>query len=267
MIARLEQQTAKMALALNVGGLMNVQFALKGDEIYVLEVNPRASRTVPFVAKVIGQPLAKIASRIMAGESLASFGLKPWTGGHVGVKEAVFPFARFPGVDTVLGPEMRSTGEVIGLDLSFDIAFAKSQLGAGTKVPTSGALFVSVREADKLRVLEAVRLLADLGFKVLATGGTARFLNEEGIPAQRINKVSEGRPHVVDAIKNGGVQLVFNTTEGAQALADSRSLRRAALLHRAPYYTTLAGALAAAQGIKAFRAGDLEVRALQDYFV
>jgi carbamoyl-phosphate synthase large subunit len=266
MIARLEQQTAKMALALNVGGLMNVQFALKGDEIYVLEVNPRASRTVPFVAKVIGQPLAKIASRIMAGESLASFGLKPWTGAHVGVKEAVFPFARFPGVDTVLGPEMRSTGEVIGLDLSFDIAFAKSQLGAGTKVPTSGALFVSVREADKVRVLEAVRLLADLGFKVLATGGTARFLNEEGIPAQRINKVSEGRPHVVDAIKNGGVQLVFNTTEGAQALADSRSLRRAALLHRAPYYTTLAGALAAAQGIKAFRAGDLEVRALQDYF-
>jgi carbamoyl-phosphate synthase large subunit len=267
MIASLEQQTAKMALALNVGGLMNVQFALKGDEIYVLEVNPRASRTVPFVAKVIGQPLAKIASRIMAGETLASFGLKPWTGGHVGVKEAVFPFARFPGVDTVLGPEMRSTGEVIGLDLSFDIAFAKSQLGAGTKVPTSGALFVSVREADKVRVLEAVRLLADLGFKVLATGGTARFLNEEGIPAQRINKVSEGRPHVVDAIKNGGVQLVFNTTEGAQALADSRSLRRAALLHRAPYYTTLAGALAAAQGIKAFRAGDLEVRALQDYFV
>jgi len=267
MIARLEQQTAKMALALNVGGLMNVQFALKGDEIYVLEVNPRASRTVPFVAKVIGQPLAKIASRIMAGETLASFGLKPWTGGHVGVKEAVFPFARFPGVDTVLGPEMRSTGEVIGLDLSFDIAFAKSQLGAGTKVPTSGALFVSVREADKVRVLEAVRLLAGLGFKVLATGGTARFLNEEGIPAQRINKVSEGRPHVVDAIKNGGVQLVFNTTEGAQALADSRSLRRAALLHRAPYYTTLAGALAAAEGIRAFRAGDLEVRALQDYFV
>jgi carbamoyl-phosphate synthase large subunit len=266
MIARLEEQTARMALALDVGGLMNVQFALKGDEIYVLEVNPRASRTVPFVAKVIGLPLAKIASRIMAGETLASFGLKPWKGGHVGVKEAVFPFARFPGVDTVLGPEMRSTGEVIGLDLSFDIAFAKSQLGAGTKVPTSGALFVSVREGDKLRVLDAVRLLAGLGFKVLATGGTARFLNEHGIAAQRINKVSEGRPHVVDAIKNGGVQLVFNTTEGAQALADSRSLRRAALLHRAPYYTTLAGALAAAEGVKAFLAGDLEVRALQDYF-
>jgi len=266
MIARLEEQTKKLALALNVGGLMNVQYALKDGEIYVLEVNPRASRTVPFVAKVIGQPIAKIASRIMAGESLASFGLKPWTGGHVGVKEAVFPFARFPGVDTVLGPEMRSTGEVIGLDRSFDVAFAKSQLGAGAKVPTSGALFVSVREADKLRMLDAVKLLSGLGFRVLATGGTARFLREQGIPAERINKVSEGRPHVVDAIKNGGVQLVFNTTEGAQALADSRSLRRAALLHKAPYYTTLAGALAAAEGVRAYRAGDLEVRALQDYF-
>ncbi len=266
MIARLEEQTAKLALALHVGGLMNVQFALKDNEIYVLEVNPRASRTVPFVAKVIGQPLAKIAARVMAGEELAGFGLKPWEGGHIGVKEAVFPFARFPGVDTVLGPEMRSTGEVMGLDRSFDVAFAKSQLGAGTKVPTSGALFISVRDADKLRMLDAVRLLADLGFKVLATGGTARFLNEHGIAAQRINKVSEGRPHVVDAIKNGGVQLVFNTTEGAQALADSRSLRRAALLHKAPYYTTLAGALAAAQGVRAFLAGDLEVRALQDYF-
>jgi carbamoyl-phosphate synthase large subunit len=267
MIGRLEAQTAKMALALNVGGLMNVQFALKDDEIFVLEVNPRASRTVPFVAKVIGQPLAKIASRIMAGETLASFGLKPWKGGHVGVKEAVFPFARFPGVDTVLGPEMRSTGEVIGLDLSFDLAFAKSQLGAGAKVPTSGAVFVSVREDDKLRVLESVRLLAQQGFKVLATGGTSRFLNDHGIAAQRINKVSEGRPHVVDAIKNGGVQLVFNTTEGAQALSDSRSLRRAALLHKTPYYTTIAGARAAAEGVRAFRAGDLEVRALQDYFV
>jgi carbamoyl-phosphate synthase large subunit len=265
-LARLEDQTRKMALALHVGGLMNVQFALKDGEIYVLEVNPRASRTVPFVAKVIGEPLAKIAARIMAGETLASFGLKPWRGGHVAVKEAVFPFARFPGVDTVLGPEMRSTGEVIGLDRSFDIAFAKSQLGAGTKVPTSGALFVSVRDADKIRMLDAVKLLADLGFKVLATGGTARFLNDNGIAAQRINKVSEGRPHVVDAIKNGGVQLVFNTTEGAQALADSRSLRRAALLHKAPYYTTLAGALAAAEGVRAFRAGDLAVRALQDYF-
>ncbi len=265
-IARLEEQTRKLALALEVGGLMNVQFALKGEEIYVLEVNPRASRTVPFVAKVVGTPLAKIAARIMAGKSLSSFALKPMRPDHVGVKEAVFPFARFPGVDTVLGPEMRSTGEVIGLDRSFEIAFAKSQLGGGTKVPTSGTVFVSVRDVDKPRVLETMRLLLSLGFKIRATGGTSRFLESEGIPARKVNKVSEGRPHVVDAIKNGGIQLVFNTTEGAQALANSRSLRRAALLHKVPYYTTLAGAIAASQGIRAYVAGDLEVRALQDYF-
>ena len=265
-IKLLEEQTAKLALALNVGGLMNVQYALKDGEIYVLEVNPRASRTVPFVAKVIGEPIAKIASRIMAGEPLASFGLKHIELGHVGVKEAVFPFARFPGVDTVLGPEMRSTGEVIGLDRSFEVAFAKSQLGSGTKVPTSGTVFVSVRDADKSRVLPTMKMLSDLGFKILATGGTQRFLEGEGVQAEKINKVSEGRPHVVDAIKNGGIQLVFNTTEGAQALADSRSLRRSALLHKVPYYTTLAGSIAAAQGVKAYKSGDLEVRALQDYF-
>ena len=262
----LEEQTAKMALALEVGGLMNVQYALKDGEIYVLEVNPRASRTVPFVAKVIGEPIAKIASRIMAGEKLASFGLKHGELPHVGVKEAVFPFARFPGVDTVLGPEMRSTGEVIGLDRSFEVAFAKSQLGSGTKVPTEGAVFVSVRDADKPRILETMKMLAGLGFKVVATGGTQRYLESHGVAAEKINKVSEGRPHVVDSIKNGGIQLVFNTTEGAQALADSRSLRRSALLHKVPYYTTLAGAVAASQGIKAYKGGDLEVRALQDYF-
>jgi carbamoyl-phosphate synthase large subunit len=265
-LSELELQTRKLALALQVVGLMNVQFALKDDEIYVLEVNPRASRTVPFVAKVIGEPVAKIAARIMAGERLASFHLTNRKYDHVGVKEAVFPFARFPGVDTVLGPEMRSTGEVIGLDRSFAIAFAKSQLGGGTNVPTAGTVFVSVRDADKPRILPAVRLLANLGFKIQATGGTQRFLEVEGVAAQKINKFSEGRPHVVDAIKNGSVQLVFNTTEGAQALADSRSLRRAALLHKVPYYTTLAGAIAAAQGIKAYIGGDLEVRALQDYF-
>jgi carbamoyl-phosphate synthase large subunit len=256
-----------MALALDVGGLMNVQYAIKDGEIYVLEVNPRASRTVPFVAKVVGIPVAKIAARIMAGESLASFGLKAQTLGHVGVKEAVFPFARFPGVDVLLGPEMRSTGEVIGLDRSFDIAFAKSQLGAGSKVPVKGTVFVSVRDEDKPRIVESVRMLADLGFRVLATGGTLRLLQEEGIPAAKINKVLEGRPHVVDAIKNGEIQLVFNTTDGPQALADSRSLRRTALLHKVPYYTTLAGAIAAAEGIKAYCSGDLEVRSLQSYFV
>jgi carbamoyl-phosphate synthase large subunit len=265
-IAELEAETKKLALALGVGGLMNVQYALKDGEIYVLEVNPRAARTVPFVAKVIGVPIAKIGARIMAGESLAGFRLRPARLDHVGVKESVFPFARFPGVDTVLGPEMRSTGEVIGLDRSFPVAFAKSQLGSGTNVPRTGAVFVSVRDIDKPRVLETIRLLAGLGFKIRATGGTARYLDSEGVKTLRVNKVSEGRPHVVDLIKNGEIQLVLNTTEGAQALADSRSLRRAALLHKVPYYTTLAGAIAASQGIRAYLAGDLQVRALQDYF-
>jgi carbamoyl-phosphate synthase large subunit len=265
-VSALEDNTRKLALALGVGGLMNVQYALKDGEIYVLEVNPRASRTVPFVAKVIGLPLGKIASRIMAGERLSGFGLQPPHLDHIGVKESVFPFARFPGVDTVLGPEMRSTGEVIGLDRSFPVAFAKSQLGGGINVPRSGTVFVSVRDADKPRVIESTRVLVSLGFKVCATGSTARYLESKGIPARRVNKVSEGRPHVVDLIKNGDIQLVLNTTEGAQALADSRSLRRAALLHKVPYYTTLAGGIAAAQGIRAYLAGDLEVRALQDYF-
>jgi len=266
MLAELERQTKELALALNVVGLMNVQYALKDDMIYVLEVNPRASRTVPFVAKVIGKPIAKIASRIMAGESLASFALKAEPYDHIAVKEAVFPFARFPGVDVVLGPEMRSTGEVIGLDKSFGVAFAKSQLGSGTQVPKKGTVFVSVRDADKPRIVPTMQMLASLGFEILATEGTLKLLADHGVKALRINKVLEGRPHVVDAIKNGEVQLVFNTTEGKQALADSRSLRRTALLHKVPYYTTLAGAIAAAEGIKAYLAGDLEVKALQDYF-
>ncbi|MBV8422169.1 MAG: carbamoyl-phosphate synthase large subunit [Hyphomicrobiales bacterium] len=265
-IAELERQTRALARALKVGGLMNVQYAIKDGDIYVLEVNPRASRTVPFVAKVIGVPVAKIAARIMAGESLASFNLEAAAFDHIGVKEAVFPFARFPGVDTVLGPEMKSTGEVMGIDRNFAIAFAKSQIGGGSRLPREGTVFVSVRDADKPRVLEAVRLLVSLGFRIIATSGTQRYLAEQGLPASRINKVLEGRPHIVDAIANGGVQLVFNTTEGATALADSRSLRRAALLHKVPYYTTLSGAVAAAQGIKAYLGGDFEVRALQSYF-
>jgi carbamoyl-phosphate synthase large subunit len=265
-IAELERQTRALARALKVGGLMNVQYAIKDGDIYVLEVNPRASRTVPFVAKVIGVPVAKIAARIMAGESLASFDLKAARFDHIGVKEAVFPFARFPGVDTVLGPEMKSTGEVMGIDRNFAIAFAKSQIGGGSRLPRDGTVFVSVRDADKPRVLDTVRLLISLGFRIIATSGTQRYLAEQGLPASRINKVLEGRPHIVDAIANGGVQLVFNTTEGATALADSRSLRRAALLHKVPYYTTLSGAVAAAQGIKAYLGGDFEVRALQSYF-
>ena len=265
-IAELERQTRELALALNVGGLMNVQYAIKDGDIYVLEVNPRASRTVPFVAKVIGLPVAKIASRIMAGESLASFNLKPPVYSHRAVKEAVFPFARFPGVDTVLGPEMKSTGEVMGIDMTFETAFAKSQIGGGTNLPRSGTVFVSLRDADKVRILPSIKLLVSLGFKCIATSGTQRYLAEHGVAATKINKVLEGRPHIVDAIKNGGVQLVFNTTDGTAALADSRSLRNAALLHKVPYYTTLSGAVAAAQGIKAYLGGDLEVRALQSYF-
>lgn len=265
-IERLKKETTALALALRVVGLMNVQFALKDDDIYILEVNPRASRTVPFVAKVVGLPIAKIAARLMAGEKLDAFDLTSEPVKHIAVKEAVFPFARFPGVDTVLGPEMRSTGEVMGLDMDYGVAFAKSQLGGGTKVPKAGTVFVSVKESDKPRILPSVRLLQDLGFKVIATSGTQRYLEENGVVAGKINKVLEGRPHIVDSIKNGEVQLVFNTTEGSQALQDSRSLRRAALLHKVPYYTTLSGAVAAAQGVKAYVGGDLQVRALQSYF-
>jgi carbamoyl-phosphate synthase large subunit len=227
---------------------------------------------VPFVAKVTGIPAAKIAARIMAGEALSSFKLtpqnfEPGAAKHIGVKESVFPFARFgPAVDTVLGPEMKSTGEVMGIDRDYNIAFVKSQLGGGSRLPKTGTVFVSVKDADKSRILEATKLLTELGFKILATSGTQRYLAENGVAAIRINKVAEGRPHIVDSIKNGEVQLVFNTTEGATALNDSRSLRRAALLHKVPYYTTLSGAVAAAQGIRAYLGGDLEVCALQSYF-
>ena len=247
---------------------MNVQYAIKDGDIYVLEVNPRASRTVPFVAKVIGLPVAKIAARDHGRrDARRASSCKPTdSSDHVGVKEAVFPFARFPGVDTVLGPEMKSTGEVMGLDRDFDIAFAKSQLGGGPRLPQDGTVFVSVRDADKPRILEPCKLLRDARLQGHRDAGTQRYLAEHGVAADKINKVLEGRPHIVDAIKNGGVQLVFNTTEGATALADSRSLRRAALLHKVPYYTTLSGAVAAAQGIKAYLGGDLEVRALQSYF-
>jgi len=264
-IEELERQSRALALALGVVGLMNAQYAIKDGVIHVLEVNPRASRTVPFVAKVIGRPIAKIAARLMAGEALASFGLTKRKLDHFGVKEAVFPFARFPGVDTVLGPEMRSTGEVMGLDLDYDIAFAKSQLGAGAGLAMGGTAFISVRDADKPRVLAAAGILAANGFSIVATGGTQRFLAEQGVVCLKVNKVLEGRPHIVDMIKNGEVHLVINTTEGAQALEDSRSLRRAALLAKIPYYTTLAGALAAARALRASKGKPLDVRPLQAY--
>jgi len=272
LVAELERQTAALARGLNVGGLMNVQYAIKNGEIFVLEVNPRASRTVPFVAKTVGRPIAKIAARIMAGETLdeafGHYGSKPVLSElkHIAVKEAVFPFARFPGVDTLLGPEMKSTGEVMGLDADFALAFAKSQLGAGVDLPRSGTVFVSVRDEDKAKVLPSVKRLTELGFKVLATGGTQRFLAENGVAAEKINKVLEGRPHIEDAIRNRQVQLVFNTTDSQKAVSDSKSLRRATLMHKVPYYTTMAGAAAAAEAIAALKAGSLEVRPLQEYF-
>ena len=264
-LAELGRQTRELALALQVVGLMNVQFAIKDGTIYVLEVNPRASRTVPFVAKVIGKPVAAIAAEIMAGKRLRDFKLETTKLGHVAVKEAVFPFARFPGVDPVLGPEMRSTGEVMGIDRDFELAFGKSQLGSGQSLPTEGTVFVSVKESDKERMVAPVRQLEAMGFKVIATRGTKRHLEANGIKCEVINKVLEGRPHIVDAMKNGDVALVFNTTEGAKALADSKDIRRTALLHHIPYYTTLAGAVAVTRAIKALKAGTLRVAPLQSY--
>jgi carbamoyl-phosphate synthase large subunit len=264
-VADMERQTEELARALKVVGLMNVQFAIKDDEIYVLEVNPRASRTVPFVAKVIGLPIAGIASQVMAGKKLASFGLERPRLDHIAVKEAVFPFARFPGVDTVLGPEMRSTGEVMGIDRDYAIAFAKSQLGGGSKLPLTGTVFVSVKDTDKDKVLQPIRELAAMGFRIIATRGTKRHLDAHGIECEKVNKVLEGRPHIVDAITNGEVDIVFNTTEGAKALADSFSIRRSALLYHIPYYTTVAGALAVTEAIKALRGGNLTVAPLQSY--
>jgi carbamoyl-phosphate synthase large subunit len=264
-LAELGRQTRELALALQVVGLMNVQFAIKDGDIYILEVNPRASRTVPFVAKVIGKPVAAIAAEVMAGKRLADFKLENSKLGHVAVKEAVFPFARFPGVDPVLGPEMRSTGEVMGIDRDFELAFGKSQLGSGQSLPTVGTVFVSVKDSDKERMVAPVRQLEAMGFKIIATRGTKRHLEANGIKCEVINKVLEGRPHIVDAMKNGDVALVFNTTEGAKALADSKDIRRTALLHHIPYYTTLAGAVAVTRAIKALKAGTLKVTPLQSY--
>jgi carbamoyl-phosphate synthase large subunit len=267
-IADIERQTVALARALEVVGLMNVQFAVKDGEVYVLEVNPRASRTVPFVAKATGVPIAKIAARVMAGEKLAALlphGNRRPANAHVAVKEAVFPFARFPGVDLILGPEMKSTGEVMGLDSDFGRAFAKSQLGSGTELPLGGCVFVSVRDQDKEALVDACRQLAAWGFELVATRGTVSRLSAAGLPVKPVNKVQEGRPDIVDEMRSGHVQLVFNTTEGAQAIADSFSLRRTALTHNIPYYTTVAGARAAVQAIRALREGCLEVAPLQSY--
>lgn len=279
-VAELKRQTTEMAKALKVRGLMNVQFAIEephseNPRIFVLEVNPRASRTAPFVAKTIGQPIAAIAAKVMAGVPLKSFGLTDKPYDHIAVKEAVFPFARFAGVDTILGPEMRSTGEVMGLDWkregeadmapAFARAFAKSQIGGGVTLPTSGCAFISVKDEDKPFIVDAAKTLLAEGFSLIATGGTHAYLVEQGLEVKLVKKVLEGRPHIVDAMKNGEVQLVFNTTSGKQSLQDSFSLRRTALMMKMPYYTTTAGALAAAQAIGAIKAGDLDVKAIQAY--
>ncbi|MEH6772813.1 MAG: carbamoyl-phosphate synthase large subunit, partial [Cereibacter changlensis] len=284
-IAELKLQTEKMALALHVKGLMNVQFAIKDGEIFVLEVNPRASRTVPFVAKATDSAIASIAARLMAGEPLSNFPLREAYPAGVGpdtdlplanpltladpitpwfsVKESVLPFARFPGVDTLLGPEMRSTGEVMGWDRSFALAFLKAQMGAGTHLPEEGRVFLSVKDADKSPALAtAARDLTAMGFELIATRGTAGWLSEQGIAATRVNKVYEGRPNIVDMLKNGEIALVLNTTEGSQAVSDSRDIRAVALYDKIPYFTTAAASIAAVEAMKA-RGEGYGVRTLQ----
>jgi len=265
-VEEIERQTRELALALKVKGLMNVQFAVKEEQVYLIEVNPRASRTVPFVAKAIGRPVAKIAARVMAGEDLASFGEFSRDLDYIAVKESVFPFARFPGTDPVLGPEMKSTGEVMGIDRNFDIAFAKGLLGAGMRLPQGGTAFVSVKDSDKDNIIAAVEKLIELGFSIIATGGTAAHLQSKGLPVEVVNKVAQGRPHIVDRLTDGEVALVFNTTEGWQSLKDSHSIRATALHRKVPYFTTAAASLAAARSIEAVRGHALEVASLQSYY-
>ncbi|PZW41323.1 carbamoyl-phosphate synthase large subunit [Humitalea rosea] len=266
-ITELRAETEAMARALKVVGLMNVQYAVKDGEIFVLEVNPRASRTVPFVAKATGVPVAKIGARVMAGALLTEFRLDDdAVSGHVAVKEAVFPFNRFPNVDVILGPEMKSTGEVMGLDASFERAFLKAQMGAGVNLPIAGTAFLSVKDGDKAVVATLGRRLVEMGFSLLATRGTAARLRTAGIACTVVNKVAEGRPHCVDSMKSGEIQLVINTTGGGQSVADSFDIRRSALTHGIPHYTTMAGARAAVHAIAALRAGTLDVAPLQSYF-
>jgi carbamoyl-phosphate synthase large subunit len=264
-IAEIRRQAELLAKALKVKGLMNAQFAVKDGAVYLIEVNPRASRTVPFVAKAIGSPIAKIAARVMAGEKLKDLPTIDLDIDYIAVKEAVFPFARFAGVDPVLSPEMKSTGEVMGIDRDFPTAFAKAQLGAGMNLPQSGKLFVSVKDSDKPHIVPAVQKVIELGFAVCATGGTADYLQEQGIEVERVNKVAQGRPHIVDKIIDGEIALVFNTTEGWQSLNDSEDIRRSALVNKVSYFTTASASLAAVQAIEALRIRKLEVCPLQDY--
>ena len=265
-IKEIDRQTRALALELGVIGLMNVQFAVKDGKIYILEVNPRASRTVPFVSKAIGVPLAKMASRVMGGKSLADLGFtKEVEVSHISVKEAVFPFAKFPGVDTLLGPEMKSTGEVMGIDMDFGMSFAKAQIAAGNPMPQSGRVFISVKDKDKPAALDVADGLAKAGFTLLATKGTAEYLRERGIAVELVNKVAEGRPHIVDFIKDMQVALVINTVHGAQAQKDSYSIRRTALMQGVAYFTTISAARAAVRGIVSMKAKTLQVKTIQEY--
>ena len=264
-LKKIHQQTRELAFSLNVIGLMNVQFAIKNDEVFLLEVNPRGSRTVPFVAKSTGNQIAKIAAKIMSGKKLSSMKTLTSKQKYVAVKEAVFPFARFPGVDVFLGPEMKSTGEVMGIDKDFGIAFAKSQLGAGVKLPTAGTVFISVKDADKLAFVEICNILIGSGFKILATEGTTRYLNNVGIAAKRVNKVLEGRPHAVDAMLSGQIDLIFNTAHGVTSIRDSLSLRQTALTNNIPYYTTVSGSRAAVAAIVALQKIKISAKSIQEY--
>ncbi len=267
LVDEIKRQTRELALALHVIGLVNIQFAVKNRDVYVLEVNPRASRTVPFVSKATGVPLAKIGAKLMAGKSLKELGFTAEViPRHICVKESVFPFIRFPGVDTILGPEMKSTGEVMGIDKELKRAFAKAQIAAGTNLPLSGAAFISVKDEDKPRAVSIARNLQELGFGIMATEGTGRYFENQKISCKIVNKVIEGRPNIVDHLKNGEVQLVINTTFGEKEIAQSYSIRRTALVQNVPYYTTISGARAAVGAIEVLKKEGLDVRALQDYY-
>jgi carbamoyl-phosphate synthase large subunit len=265
-VAQITQGTKVIARELKVVGLLNIQFAIKDSEVFVLEVNPRASRTVPFVSKATGVPFTKLATKVMLGRSLKELGLtREPEPGHVSVKESVFPFNRFPGADIILGPEMKSTGEVMGMDEDFGRAFAKSQLAAGQLLPTEGTVFVSVRDTDKHKVYPSVKRLYEMGFRILATPGTSQYLAGLDIPNRPVNKIAHGRPHVIDHIKNGDIQLVINTPSGVESAGGSHHIRRAVIQYGIPYATTLSGAAAMTSGIEALRRGDLVVRSLQEY--
>jgi carbamoyl-phosphate synthase large subunit len=262
----ISRQTRLLSKELGVVGLMNIQYALKNGEVFILEVNPRASRTVPFVSKAIGYPLAKLATKVMLGKSLKALGfVKEIEPKHISVKEAVFPFSRFPDVDTLLGPEMKSTGEVMGIGDNFGIAFAKAQAAAGYELPKSGTVFISVHDGDKQKVLPVARQFIELGFRLIATTGTADLLKDNGIPTDHVFKLKEGRPHVVDRIKSGQIQLVVNTTLGKKTTSDSYDIRRTTLIYNIPYATTISGAKAIAEAVSALQKGDWDVKTLQEY--